>query len=92
MYRIYLVHYGTIKLRHNPLIIGSWITFEGEPEYITNDLEDAKKVLQDMYAKKFYKEEEEKWISCLLFYILDNDYNIIAALDFDGTILMNTDD
>ena len=89
MYRLYYVHYRTIKLMHNPLIMGEGITFEGEPEYSTNDLSDAINALKNLYNKEFYMEDIQRGKMFSLFYIIDDDYNIIATTDFDGTVLMN---
>jgi hypothetical protein len=89
MYRIFIIRLETIRLGKNPLTMGKWFTFEGEPEYSTDDLDNALTVLKNVFADKISKENNGEYIKCYLPYLIDDNYNIIATLDFDKTILMN---
>lgn len=87
-YRIFgNIHWTKLPLK-NPLIMGRWAHFEGIPEYETDNIDNAIKVLKECYCNKVYKASDGNGTEYILYYIVDENINIIAATDFDGNVLV----
>lgn len=77
------------KLVNNPLIMSQGVPIEEEPEWLFEDIESAVNALKNDYMEKLYKVSENNGISCLLCFVVNELGDVVAALDFDGSILMN---
>ena len=78
----------TEKLVSNPLIMSQGISIEEEPEWLFKDIESAVNALKNDYMEKLYKIPENNGISCLLCFVVNKLGDVVAALDFNGNILM----
>lgn len=87
-YMIFTIEHWTKLPVRSPLISSKWFHFDGNPNYETDNLKDAVKVLKENYADKIYRIPKDGGTECLLFYILNSCGDIMATLDFDGTVLM----
>lgn len=88
-YMIYTIEHWTKLPVRNPLISGKWFHFDGKPNYETNDINNALKVLKENYADKVYKTPKDDGTECLLFYVINSCGEVIATLDFDGNVLIS---
>lgn len=79
----------TEKLVSNPLIMSQGIPIEEEPKWLFKDVESAVIAMKDEYKEKLYKIPENNGISCLLCFVVNKLGEVVAALDFNGNILMN---
>lgn len=79
----------TEKLVSNPLIMSQGVPIEEEPEWLFENIESAVNALKNDYMEKLYKVSVNNGISCLLCFVVNELGDVVAALDFDGSILMN---
>lgn len=82
------IHWTRLPLQ-NPLIMGKWIYFEGRPEFETEDLNEALTVLKRDFADKVYRIPEGEGTEYVLYYVVNSNAELIAALDFDGNVLID---
>lgn len=86
MYRIYLVNYWTWIPINSSLDVYNCIDIEGEPKYVATSLIEVEHILNTAIINNVYKKADKGCTKCVLCYVLDNDNNIIATLDFDKKI------
>lgn len=72
----------------DPFTMLSWIGLEELPTMEFDNLDSATNALKERYSDKIYTKNVNDGTEVLLCYIIDNDYNIIAALDYDGNVIM----
>lgn len=98
MYRVYTVEYFTALPLRDPLTISKWLSVEfdineeNHKDCMFDDWNEAINALRYKYNEKFYINKTDRGTYCLLCYIYDDDYNAIAAIDYDGTLLIKNGD
>ena len=86
MYKIYLVTYWIWIPINSSLDVYNCINIEGEPKYTATSLTEVEYILNTAIINNVYKKVNKDHTKCVFCYVLDNDNNIIATLDFDKKI------
>ena len=72
------------------MTIANWIPIEGDFYFEFNTLEEAVEEMKRTYMNKIYIKVTHKGsrdrTDCILCYFMDDNYNLVAGLDFDGTV------
>jgi len=89
-YGIDITTYWTRLPLRDPITTSTWLEFEELPEMEFNDLDSAIIALKERYSDKIYTKNVRNGTEALLCCILDEDHNVVAALNYDRTVLMNT--
>lgn len=88
-YGIYEASYWANVPIENPLAAGSWIPFEEQAEFTSNDLNEIIDKLKSDYSNSFnrYKNTcNKERIRYYLYYILDSDGNVVGVLNHDNIV------
>ena len=72
----------------DPFTMLSWIGFEELPTMEFDNLDSATNALKERYSDKIYTKNVNDGTEVLLCCIIDNEYNIIAALDYNGNVII----
>ena len=89
-YGIETINYWTCLPLRDPITISEWTDFEELPTMEFNNLKSAIKALKKRYINKIYTKNVRNGIETLLCYIIDENHNIIAALNYDKTVILNS--
>lgn len=71
----------------DPFTMLSWMGFEELPNIEFDNLENATNALKERYSDKIYIKNVRDGTEVLLCYVVDNDYNVVAALDYNGNVI-----
>lgn len=87
MYGIAEFTYWTRLPLRDPITTSAWLDFEELPEMEFETLEAAVEAMIERYADKIYIKEVYRGKETVICFIVDSDYNIAAALNYDKTVI-----
>ena len=71
------------------LTIMNWMGFEDLPEMEFENIVEATNALKERHTNELYVKNVRNGTEVLLCYIINEDYDVVAALDYDGKVITN---